>query len=74
MLGGVQPASAAPEPDVNGDGVYDHKDAFIIGQRRNRYPRFFNCVNWPASAMVWHPKSETVNVRLWAYWIGFSRV
>jgi hypothetical protein len=45
LLGGVQPASAAPKPDVNGDGVYDHKDAFIIGQRRNRYPRFFNCVN-----------------------------
>jgi hypothetical protein len=22
--------------DVNRDGIYDHKDAFILGQRRNR--------------------------------------
>lgn len=38
LLSAVQPASAARgrevRRDVNRDGVYDHKDAFILGQRR----------------------------------------
>ncbi|HEX8235243.1 MAG TPA: hypothetical protein VF600_04750 [Abditibacteriaceae bacterium] len=41
-----------PQRDVNGDGVYDHKDAYIIGQRREQRGAFNRRYNYNRNSVV----------------------